>query len=439
MKVNPEFIERQEGDDLVLFNRRNRATLLLPAPKADGYRAMKEGRAHTLAQSDINVLIEYGVISEGGNFSRLFRRTLGERLTDAHSLYDFYTKPFYPHKAPLGLLWSITQRCNLHCPYCHASSKSKDYDELSLNYLLTIADKLTDAGVFEIVLNGGEPFLRKDIFDLIEYLKNKNVLLSVNTNGTRIDALKAARLAELSMIVGVSIDGPDENVNSLTRGKGVFRHTLEGIRALVDAGVTTHILTTVTRLNFDSIPDILRLTRSLGLCVQTLQDLHPAGYGRATFEELKLTPEQEDAVLPLLKQLANDFPDVTINTTELSYFAYHPIVEQHVPDQKRPLHLFQCTACTETLYIDAAGNLYPCVALPDMPMGNLLDEDFSTCWQDSIAARTVRTASKLPVSTIDMCRDCHRNYICTGGCRGDAIAVYNDWFAAHPRCPRRRH
>src|SRR5208282_3552084 len=436
MELNPDFLEREEGEDLVLFNGKNRATLLLPAPKARGYRELKEGRPHDLSPSDIEMLSRYGVISTTGLFPSFPRRSLAAKLQDAHYLYDRYTKQYYSHKAPLGVLWSVTQRCNLRCPYCHASASSKNYAELPINELITVADKLLTAHPFEIVLNGGEPLLRRDIFQLIEHLRSTNVLLSINTNGTLIDASTAQRLAHLSMIVGVSIDGPDEEVNRLTRGKRVLKQTIGGIRVLVAAGVTTHVLTTITRHNFARIPDIVRLTKSLGVSVQTLQDLHPAGFGKAVYDSLRLTPEQEDAVLPLLEWLAEEFPDMTINSTELSYFAYQPIAERHAPKHKKPLNLFQCTACTETLYIDAAGNLYPCVALPDFAMGNLLTDDFSSCWDRSLAARTVRAASRLPVTTIDACRECDRNYICTGGCRGDAIAVYDDWFALHPKIGR---
>jgi radical SAM protein with 4Fe4S-binding SPASM domain len=436
VKINPDFEERAEGDDLLLRNLTGRATLLIPAKKVRGYRAIRAGRPHDLEPSDIDTLRKYEVITDDTLSPPISkRRTLAEKLDDPKYLYDNYTKQFYPHKAPLGVLWSVTQRCNLCCQYCHASARKTAVDR-SLKDIIIIADKLIAARPFEIVINGGEPFLRRDLFSIIEHLMGHKFILSINTNGTLIDKRTAARLADLSTIVGVSIDGPNEEINSLTRGRFTLEKSVLGIRRLAEAGVTTHILTTVTRLNFDSIRDIVALTASLGVKIQTLQDLHPAGFGKQVFHDLALTPTQEENILPLLRDLSRDFPDMTINTTELTYFAYHEIAEKHTPADRPPLHLFQCTACTESLYIDASGTLYPCVALLDMPMGNLLTEDFSACWQNSLAARMVREARGISVTAIAACRDCVRNHICTGGCRGDAISLYDDWFAPHPRCPK---
>jgi Fe-coproporphyrin III synthase len=440
MKVNPDFIERKDGEDLLLHNPTTRASLIIPAKKIEAYNKIKDGSVPAeISSADLETLCRNGVISATEEFPSFPRRSLSDKINNADALYNSYTKQFHSHKAPLGILWSITQRCNLRCPYCHASAVADKSAELSFDDLVRIADKILAVEPFEIVLNGGEPFLRKDVFDLISRLRQRDKLrLSINTNGTLLDERKVARLAELSMVVGVSIDGHDEEINRVTRGKGVLEKTIRGIKLLVQHGITTHILTTVTRLNFDHIPEIVDLTRSLGVEIQTLQDLHAAGYGEAVFESLRLTPQQEAAILPMLQKLAENYPDMTINTTELSYFAYQPLILKQEVSHKEPRKLLECTACTESLYIDAMGNMYPCVALPDLKMGNLLTDDFSECWENSFATRMIKDASRLPVTTIPLCRDCDRNHICNGGCRGDAISVYNDWFAPHPRCPERQ-
>jgi radical SAM protein with 4Fe4S-binding SPASM domain len=338
--------------------------------------------------------------------------------------------------APFGVLWSVTQRCNLKCAYCLAEGSSTDFVELPFSSLIRIADKLIQCGTRNVALSGGEPFLRPDIFDLIDYLQAAGVRVTLNTNGTLVTREVARRLAEREVVTGVSLDGAKEVVNARTRSAGSFERAVRGAQHLVSEGVITSVLVTVTRRNFNRLLELCELVYGLGIRIVTLQDFHPVGRGSGQYERFALTRSQERRVLPTLGRIAERFPELKVNPTAVGYWATlcHP-QDERVPKDS-PMNLFEGKACNTGLYIDAAGTMYRCPSLSMLPLGNALEDDPMEAWESSEAARAYKMLASIPVGAIPGCADCGFNNLCCGGCRADAYTLTGDWLSPHPRCPR---
>lgn len=438
--VNPNIKERVENDKLILFNMNNRALLILSKKAADIFYNIKNGVDQKIEESSkeiIGKILDSGFLSERPDFMDVFTPLPSvERFNNPKMLYDMYSKDFHNFQSPIGVLWSITQHCNLSCPYCHASSSKTKYKELPFSQLKEIADQLISAGVFEVIINGGEPFLHKDIFTLIEYIRGK-FLLAINTNGTIVNNDIASKLNGLGVLVGVSLDGHNEKVMSITRGGGVFDIVVNAINLLIKHSVITHVLVTVTKYNLPYLSEITSLVRELGVKIITFQNLHPAGAGKKTYQQLKLTASQENDLLSIIFDISEKFQDMTINTTELLYFSLQKIAVLYNPSDKKPKNLFSCTACSEGAYIDAAGDIYPCVALPTFKLGNVIKDGLINTWQNSECANAIRKLQNISVEIIEPCNGCDKNYICNGGCIGDSLAIHNnEWFKLHPSCPK---
>ena len=154
-------------------------------------------------------------------------------------------------RAPVNLTWEITLQCNLRCAHCLSDSGMAAADELSPRECLQLVDELTALKVFQVNIGGGEPFLRSDFLDLLNYAHRKGLVTCVSTNGTVIDNDLAKHLAKLRMLyLQVSLDGATEAVNDHIRGRGTYKKILGAIDCLAQNNVAFSINTVLTNLNY---------------------------------------------------------------------------------------------------------------------------------------------------------------------------------------------
>jgi AdoMet-dependent heme synthase len=179
--------------------------------------------------------------------------------------------------------WEVTRSCNLNCAHCRAAANCGPYnDELLTKKCFQLLDEIAAFARPVIILTGGEPLLRPDIYDIAAYGTNKGLRMVLASNGTIIDA-KAARnlIAGGIKRVSVSIDGKDAQSHDAFRGEvEAFAGALSGIEALKSAGMEFQINTTVTTANLNQIKDILDLAVSLGAAAHHIFLLVPTGRGR---------------------------------------------------------------------------------------------------------------------------------------------------------------
>ena len=158
------------------------------------------------------------------------------------------------------VVWNVTARCNLHCTHCYAAEATGG-EELSTHEARALINDLSGMGVPVLLLSGGEPLLRGDLYDLITYARQRGLRPSLSTNGTLIDEETVERLRDAGLAyVGVSLDGLGE-VNDRFRGvEGAFDRALAGIRRCRDAGVKVGLRFTITRRNAGEVDGIFDLS-----------------------------------------------------------------------------------------------------------------------------------------------------------------------------------
>ena len=172
--------------------------------------------------------------------------------------------------APICLTWELTYACNLECVHCLSSSGRRDPRELTTAEAKAVLDELHDLQVFYINIGGGEPMIRRDFFELVEYSIGKGIGVKFSTNGAFIDAAKAKRLTELDYLdIQISLDGTDAVTNDAVRGQGSYATAIAAMDHLRDAGFVERngpfkISVVVTRHNVDQLDEFKALADSYG-------------------------------------------------------------------------------------------------------------------------------------------------------------------------------
>jgi MoaA/NifB/PqqE/SkfB family radical SAM enzyme len=224
--------------------------------------------------------------------------------------------------------WEVTRCCNLNCQHCRAAANCGPYDdELLTKKCFQLLDEIAAFARPVIILTGGEPLLRSDIFDIASYGTHKGLRMVLATNGTLVDS-KAARNLIASGIkrVSISIDGKDASSHDAFRGEaGAFSAALSGIEALKSAGMEFQINTAVTTANLDQIQEILELAISLGAAAHHIFLLVPTGRGRQIAEQAIAAEDYEET----LNWFYNESLDCPIQLKATCAPHYFRILHQH--------------------------------------------------------------------------------------------------------------
>ncbi|MEM2272507.1 MAG: radical SAM protein, partial [Archaeoglobaceae archaeon] len=208
-------------------------------------------------------------------------------------------KPFVPG-APFQVVWDITYACNLRCKHCYATAGKPLDDELTTEEALETIDNLDRLGVTIIAFAGGEPLVRKDIFELTRYAHEKGIYVALATNGTMISDEMARKMKENGVsYLQISLDGLRGTHDSFRGIRGAFDRTVEGIKNAVKHGFFVNVSMTVTKLNYEEVPAVVELCEKLGVNWFMHYNFIPTGRGRE-IAELDISPEQRERLLRML-------------------------------------------------------------------------------------------------------------------------------------------
>jgi len=197
---------------------------------------------------------------------------------------------------PAVIHWMITSRCNLNCPHCF-SFRRKD---LSLKKNLIIAQKIVDLGVKKIVISGGEPLVREDIFEIIDFLKAKRMTIRLDTNGLLLPK-NIHRLANLDS-VGISLDGSTAEVDQkLRRNKNHFKSVISSLEKLKKSRIKIIIHTLAVKLNIDDIPSMAKLLEKYPIQSWGIFEYYPAGPAFKNRKKFELKRGQYEEMMKKIK------------------------------------------------------------------------------------------------------------------------------------------
>ena len=215
---------------------------------------------------------------------------------------DYTVKSAIPKQnyAPVLRLiaWEITRSCNLFCAHCRAPVDDYAANELSTKECLSLIDEFVQVGKPILILSGGEPLLRHDLFHIAGYAAERGLRVAIGTNGTLITEDTAARLKEASILrVAISLDFPTPELQDRFRGKvGAFEAAMAGITKVQQAGIEVQINSTITKLNAPHLNDLVTLTLKVGAVAFHPFLLVPTGRGKE-LEPVQLSTEEREQVL----------------------------------------------------------------------------------------------------------------------------------------------
>lgn len=402
-----------------------------------------------------------------------------------------------PHSAgsamqnkPRLIFWELTKGCNLRCIHCRASATElSSPNDLSTDTAKAIIDQIAEVSKPILVLSGGEPLFRKDIFELARYATEKGLRAALATNGTLVTKEVARKIVESGVKrVAISLDGADAATHDAFRAiPGAFDAALAGFRNLKELGMSVQINTTIARHNAHQLPNVLDLARSIGADALHTFLLVPVGCGVDIAAEQMVPPEEYERMLNWFYDRSLEGGIELKATCAPHYFrvvrqrhaaegrsaaaaeAAHPNVPptQSAPDRGplgRPIGPTEmtmpgstgielkphgvgqpighpgthphdmnamtkgCLAGTAVCFLSHQGEVFPCGYLPALA-GDLKKQSFAEIWENSFVFNQLRDVNNLN----GKCGCCEFRNVCMG-CRARAYAATGNYLDEEPFC-----
>jgi radical SAM protein with 4Fe4S-binding SPASM domain len=359
-------------------------------------------------------------------------------------------------KKPYYVDFLVTSKCNLKCSFCSAvASDKKIDDELSIIEIENIFKELDDLEVMRVSIEGGEPFLRKDILDIMEIADQHDFEYYINTNGTLIDKKLAKKISQTNVSkLCISIDGPNKHIHDKSRGvKDSFLKTTKAISYLKNENVNVDAIITISNINKNYIIETLKFLKSIGINNVAIMFLASVGKACENLNDIYLSFNDLKKIiydLSILK-LKNEIPvDLSLVPTSESlcpWEIYLPLKQKGMEDYlslwKNQNLLstlseenFACTAGKDNFTIDASGNVFGCslmVSMKELKAGNCRNSSLKEIWYNSPIFKKFRNLTLNDIT--GECKNCNYLYKCKGGCRACAFDLNNSLYASDTRCP----
>jgi len=307
-----------------------------------------------------------------------------------------------PFSAPLRMDLALTYRCNNKCTKCYVEHK-REIIELTTDEWKQVLDNLWEIGIPHVTFTGGEPTLRKDLPELVEYAEDLGIITGIISNGRMfkdkkfVDKLVTAGIDHFQ----ITIESHDEKLHDELCGfKGAWKETVQGIKNIVPTPVYILTNTTLTPYNIKDIEKTIDFLDSLGIDHFAANGIIKSGGGKD--EAFTLSVEALDDVINRIMNKAEE--------KDMSFLWYSPTRYCDFNPIEKGLGLKQCTAAHIAMAIEPDGMVLPCQSYFE-PLGNILNTKWKKIWNNKLA-KSLRKMKYLP----DECTDCPEMEICGGGC-----------------------
>ena len=345
------------------------------------------------------------------------------------------------------VFWNITRRCNLRCVHCYANAMDKDFPgELTTAEGLRLLDDLAAFGVPAVILTGGEPLCRPDIFELAAHAHDLGLRLTLSTNGTLIDFAMAERIHAVGFAyVGISFDGMGEDHDKFRRMPGAFQKSLEAVRYLAAVGQPVGLRLTLTRRNYEALPRMFELIEKEGIRRACFYHLVHVGRGEALRPDT-LTHEETRRAVDMILDAAADFQSRQVPCEILTVDCPTDGVYLYTKLRRRdPVRAKAVRAMLEWNgggtngsgvgcgCVDWSGNVHPDQFWHHYTLGNVRERPFSEIWQDTSDPLMGGLKNRVPLLK-GRCRSCQYLALCGGGFRVRAERAHGNPWMADPAC-----
>ena len=336
------------------------------------------------------------------------------------------------------IFWETTAGCNLECVHCRRLDVSKELmrDDLTTEQSFQLIDNIASVGKPILVLSGGEPLFRPDIFDIAKYGVKKGLTLALATNGTSVDEAIAQKIVDSGIQrVSISFDGATSKTHDEFRKlPGSFDMALRGLKHLQKLGMSVQINSTIAKHNVHEIKQLYKNAVELGVHALHIFMLVPVGCGVKIADDQMLPPEQYEEVL-------NWFYDVSlekkIETKATCAPHYFRIMRQRAKEDGIKItpktHGMAamtkgCLAGSSICFVSHKGEVFPCGYLP-VEAGHILKQSFKDVWDNSEVFKNLRDPDLL----LGKCGICEYKKVCEG-CRARAYFEKGNYLEEEPYC-----
>lgn len=316
--------------------------------------------------------------------------------------------------SPLNVWWDITTNCNFKCLHCYSSSASKDVKELDTNGCKKIIDELASNKVFFVYYLGGEPFIREDFLDILDYATAKGLSTMVNTNAWFVAKDTIRHLKKLDVHrLRISLDGASPTSHDSFRGKsGAFDRVvsaLQNAKSLDFDGIS--IVITATRNNLGEIGSIIDLVVGYGVKEVQVVPVSKTGSALQHYSDLEFGIEEHAFLKKILEENKNKYK------ADALIYSVDGVLDNPcttcVKSGKIIPDFMGCRSGRTICNIDSLGNMIPCLLVRKPIFGNLLDTPLAEIWHHSTVLNKWRTKH---VDQHTACVSCEYNTICLGEC-----------------------
>ena len=355
--------------------------------------------------------------------------------------------PLGPQRPPMGpvVIWNLIRRCNLTCKHCYATSADKDFPgELSTQQVFDVMQNLHDFGVRVLILSGGEPLMRPDIFEISRHAKDMGFYVGLSSNGTLIDEHNIGQIVDMGYnYVGISIDGVRDTHDKFRRKIGSYDDALRGVRLCHDAGIKVGLRFTLTQDNQHDLPDLLKLMDDEGVDKFYLSHLNYAGRGNKNRRDdlhHRMTRKAMDLLIETCwqdVQAGRQREFVTGNNDADGVYLLH-WARAHMPEHVDYLESMLKrwggnSSGVNIANIDNIGNVHPDTMWWDYTIGNIKQRPFSDIWMDT--SDPLMAGLKLKQRPVEgRCAVCNARDICGGNTRTRAWQLTGNFWAEDPGC-----
>ncbi|HPC38981.1 MAG TPA: radical SAM protein [Exilispira sp.] len=339
--------------------------------------------------------------------------------------------------------WHLLNRCNLRCSHCYQYDYSKN-DELSIQQLKSIADNLDRTmrrwgSKLNLLLTGGEPLLKEDLFELMNYLETRKNIIEVDiiTNATLLSS-KIKQLEKFKKCKNIlfSLEGVSANTNDRIRGEGVFEKVIEQIKYIDSKRFKKILMFTISKKNYEDAFKLIDFGKKYGLDAVIIEKLVPIGQSEDDFSNV-LTKNMLRKIWDYLLiengydiAKSYEFRALKIEFKQKSYFTKffkNKFNFKNKEKIKTSIKVANCIVGKDGAAIMPDGSVYPCRRLP-ISIGNLLDKEFYEIFENSKILKDLKNKDLLK----GKCKECDAKDCF--GCKAMVYAVKKDLFSQDPHC-----
>jgi len=336
------------------------------------------------------------------------------------------------------LIWNLTNLCNLYCRHCYSSANTTREEKLETEEVWRLIPQLKEVNVRFVILSGGEPLMRGDIFDIAEAIKGNGLKTYLSTNGLLVDEATIERIRSSFEYVGISIDGEPDAHDSFRGKKGAFEKSLKALRLCRASGIKVGLRFTLTEANYTSLPFIFELAEREGIPRIYISHLVYSGRGRGLSgiqKEMYLKAMEHilnkvfyyvENRMPIEVVTGNNDADAVLLLREFS--RRYPDLSGRLYERLRQWGGNQ--AGVRLMNINFLGEVRPDPFFPEA-IGNVREKGLQEIWNSNSLLSFLR---ERPRRLKGRCGACPYIDICNGNSRARAYAVFNDYLAEDPAC-----